>query len=173
MNQNQRSFLTIGLTAIVTALATGSFLLVFGRGLNQTPEVQNPSIPPFTPRSLLVEKEGYSIPFGAAEIEGYYTQLSRGTSLDQSTPNVDCSGFVITKGPEQLLRTLPNQQFGTPPAVVLGPADMYLGAIRASSKVNPIRVIATLSPTFEGELIGCMPWPFVSLTEIPTDSAQK
>ena len=117
-------------------------------------------------KSLLFEKQGYTLPFGAAEIEGYYTTKERPTSLDGSTPDVTCSAFVITDGPSQLLDALKGDMYGVPPTAVLGSKDSNWGAINQSTKENPIKIFVSLNPTFEGEVMECMPWPFESFIEI-------
>ncbi len=115
--------------------------------------------------SLLYEKEYYSLPFGAAEIEGYYTTVERETSLDYSTPKVTCSAFVVTDGPSLLLNALTGEMYGTPPTAVIGSEDSYWGNINASTKENPIKILVTVNAGFEGEVIGCMSWPFDSIIE--------
>lgn len=122
-------------------------------------------------RSLLYEKSGYGLPFGAAEIEGYYTTVERPTSLDESTPKMTCSAFVVTNGPSLLIKALTTDRFvGTPPTAVIGSKDLYLGNIKTSTKEKPIKIIVTLNPVFEGSLIECMPWPFSSIIEIENTS---
>lgn len=109
---------------------------------------------------LLYDNPGYRLPFaGAATIEGYYTTVERPTSLDPLTQDVTCSGFVVTDGPSRLLEALP-------PTVVLGSKDSHFGNINVSTKENPIKILATLNSIFEGEVIGCMSWPFSSFIEI-------
>ena len=132
-----------------------------------TVEKEQPAEPEFV--DLLYEKSEYRLPFGAAEIEGYYTTVERETSLDDSTPDVTCSAFVVTDGPSLLLEALKGDMFGTPPTVVIGSGDSYFGNINTNTKENPTRILVTLNPTFEGEIIGCMSWPFSSFVEIEKD----
>lgn len=122
-----------------------------------------------TDADLLYDNPGYRLPFaGAAIIEGYYTTVERPTSLDPSTPNITCSGFVVTDGPSRLLEALKADKvmYGTPPTIVLGSKDSSWGNINASTKENPIKILVTLNSMFEGEVIGCMSWPFNSFVEI-------
>lgn len=117
--------------------------------------------------SVLYEKEYFDLPFGAAEIEGYLTTVERVTSLDNSTPTVTCSAFVVTDGPEVLMEALEGDLYGTPPTAVLGSEDSSFGeTIENSTEENPVKVVAILDIIFEGELIGCQRWPFSSLIEI-------
>ena len=113
--------------------------------------------------SLLIQKSNYPLPFGAAKIEGYYTTVERATSLDDSTPKAVCSAFVLTDAPSMLMDALTANRFGTPPTVVIGEKGAVPRTIQNSTKENPIEVIATLNPEFEGERVGCMPWPFQSI----------
>jgi len=116
---------------------------------------------------LLFQKENYLLPFGAAEIEGYFTTVEQETSLDYSTPRVACSAFIVTNGPDLLLKALEDEFYEGLRPVVLGPAESdYSDRITNSTKENPVRVIATLNPLFEGEHISCMSWPFSSIIEI-------
>ncbi|MCR4314311.1 MAG: hypothetical protein NUV84_03630 [Candidatus Uhrbacteria bacterium] len=117
--------------------------------------------------SFLSKREHYDLPFGAAEIEGYLTTVERDTSLDRSTPTVTCAAFVVTDGPEILMNALEGKLYGTPPTAVIGSENFGFGkAMNNSAKENPVRVLVTLNPVFEGELIGCMSWPFSSIIEI-------
>lgn len=116
---------------------------------------------------LLHEKTGHKLPFGAAEIEGYFTTVKRGTSLDGSTPTVTCSAFVVTDGPDLLMEALEGDVYGTPPIAVIGSEDSSFGeTIESSTEENPVKVLVTLNSTFEGEHIGCMRWPFSSIIEV-------
>ncbi|TAL50920.1 hypothetical protein EPN81_01380 [Patescibacteria group bacterium] len=115
---------------------------------------------------LLYEKSGYRFPFGAAQIKGYYTTVERATSLDDSTPTVTCSAFVVTDGPKRLMESFTQNQFDTPPTVVIGSEDSSYGAISESTEESPITVLVMLNPVFEGGLIGCMAYPFSTITEI-------
>lgn len=116
--------------------------------------------------NLLLKKENYSLPFGAAEIEAYYTTVEKPTSLDGSTPKKTCAALVITDGPETLMNSLTVEQFGNPPTIVLGSVDSVWNGISESTKNSPVKILVTMNPTFEGELIGCMSWPFNSWTVI-------
>lgn len=120
-------------------------------------------------RDLLYPNPGYRLPFiGSATIEGYYTTVERSTSLDDSTPDVICSAFVVTDGSSRLIEALRADKvmYDTPPTVVLGSKDSHWGNINTSTKENPIKILVTLNSIFEGEVIGCMPWPFNSFVEI-------
>jgi hypothetical protein len=117
--------------------------------------------------SLLFEKDGWYLPFGAAEIEGYYTTVGRATSLDGSTPAVTCSAFQVTDGPKILLDKLEEGRYGASLTAVLGEEEMYLSnSLKQSTAENPIRLVVTLNPVHEGELIGCMAWPFSEVIEL-------
>ena len=159
---------SIVIAVIITAVVVGGGVYYWQTqkttGTSPVEEVTTNAKPEFG--SLLYEKQYYDLPFGAAEIEGYYTTVERATSLDDSTPNVTCSAFVVTNGPAVLLKSLTGERFGTPPTAVLGSKDSNWGKINASTKENPIKVLVTLNPVFEGELIGCMAWPFGSFIEI-------
>jgi hypothetical protein len=148
------------LTAVITAVVAGS-------GVYYWQTKDSSTKPEFG--SLLLQKKFYTLPFGAAEIEGYYTTAERATSLDGSTPKVTCSAFVVTGGPSDLLNSLKGETFGIPPTTVLGSKDSNWGDINKSTKDNPIKLLITMNPVFEGELIGCMPWPFSSFTEIESN----
>lgn len=110
--------------------------------------------------SLLYDKTNYSLPFGSAEIEAYYTTVEKPTSLDNSTPMVTCSALVIVDGPDKLMDALTEDMFGAPPTVVIGSGTSSWNDIDDSTEEKPIKIFVTLDPTFEGELIGCMKWPF-------------
>jgi len=165
---------TIILAAVITAVVVGGGIY-YWQGQNPTEvapveieEVAAPEVEETEPEfgSLLYEKKYYSLPFGAAEVEGYYTTVERETSLDYSTPTVTCSAFVVTDGPSLLLNALKGDIYGTPPTAVIGSEDSYYGDISASTKENPIKILVTLNPMFEGELTGCTSWPFDSIIEI-------
>lgn len=115
--------------------------------------------------SLLHNKEFYDLPFGSAEVEGYYSTAMRPTSLDGSTPEEECSAFVITDGPEELLGALKKNLAETYPRFVIGSVNSNWGKINQSTEENPIKVFITLNTDFEGELIGCMAWPFDLIVE--------
>ncbi len=156
------------LTALVTALVVGGGFYAWE---NQAPtgmEVESPReeeeavAPEFG--ALLYEKENYDLPFGAAEIEGYYTSVERETSLDASTPRVTCSAFVVTDGPDMLMEALGAEMFQNP--IVIGSEDFFWETLDASTEESPVKVLVTINPVFEGELIGCMSFPFSSIIEI-------
>ncbi len=155
---------------LITAMIVGSGVYFWQNQpstettVSPVPEENEPVDTKF--ESLLYEKEYDDLPFGAAEVEGYYTTVKRATSLDNSTPQDTCSAFVVTDGPDQLLNALDGDFYGNPPTVVIGSEDSHWGAINDSTKENPIKILATLNPLFEGELIGCMAWPFDSIIEI-------
>lgn len=167
---NKTNTQSIVLTVLITALIVGSGVYFWQNQpstettVTTMPEENEPVDAEFS--SLLYEKENYNLPFGAAEIEGYYTTVERPTSLDDSTPQVTCSAFVVTDGPDQLLSVLTDDFYGTPPTVVIGSEDSYWNGISVSTKEEPVKVLATLNPLFEGELIGCMAWPFDAIIEI-------
>ena len=116
--------------------------------------------------SILFEKEYYNLPFGAAEIEVYYTTVEKLTSFDNSTPPETCSALVVTDGPELLMDALSDDRFGTSPTIVIGSGDSDWGGISDSTESNPIKVLVTMNSLFEGGVIGCMSWVFDSVIEI-------
>lgn len=148
------------IAVVITAVVVGSGVYYWQN------QKSAPSESEFT--DLLYDNPGYRLPFaGAAIIEGYYATVERPTSLDGSTPDITCSGFVVTDGPARLLEALKTDKamYGTPPTVVLGSKDSHWGNINASTKENPIKILVTLNSMFEGEVIGCMSWPFSSFVE--------
>ena len=173
--ENKTNPWAIILAVVITAVVVGGGVY-YWQGQNSTevapvekiaapePEKVETAEPEFA--SLLYDKENYNLPFGAAEIRGYYTTVERPTSLDDSTPDVTCSAFVVTDGPAQLLDALKGDMYGTPPTAVIGSANSYWGNINKSTKENHIKILVTLNPLFEGELIGCMAWPFDSFIEM-------
>lgn len=172
---NKTSPWPIVLSVLITALVVGGGMY-YWQTLDSTevtpideettePEVEEEEVEPEF-GSLLYEKENYSLPFGSAEVEGYYTTVEKATSLDNSTPTVTCSAFVVTDGPSLLLDALTAERFGTPPTVVIGSEDSVWRDINTSTKENPVKIFVTMNPTFEGALIGCMPWPFTSIIEL-------
>ncbi len=119
--------------------------------------------------SLLFEKSYYDLPFGAAEVEGYYTTVGRATSLDGSTPEMTCAAFIVTDGPDLLIDALDENMdmFGKSRVVVLGDIGQYPGAdFLQSTEQDPARIVVTLNPIFEGSLVNCMPWPFNEVIEL-------
>jgi hypothetical protein len=159
---------SIVLAVVITAVVVGGGVYYWQAQkpteVSPTEEVTTNAKPEFG--SLLYEKQYYDLPFGAAEVEGYYTTVEQATSLDGSTPDLTCSAFVVTDGPSLLLNSLKGDRFGTPPTAVIGSKDSNWGKINASTSESPIKILVTLNPVFEGELIGCMSWPFSSITEI-------
>lgn len=170
MEQGKSNVGAIVLAIIVTAVVVGGGIYYWQtQEPAQTSTVKDVAVDAKSKfGSLLYEKKGYNLPFGAAEIEGYYTTVARATSLDNSTPDVTCSAFVVTDGPSLLLNSLKGARFGTPPTAVIGSKDSNWVNINKSTKDNPIKLLVTLNPVFEGELIGCMSWPFASITETGT-----
>lgn len=176
MSQPGKTLITVLLTAVVV----GTVVYYW-----QTPKFSDSPTPtiiedknnqaatPDEPQNLLYKKPGYQLPFGSAIVEGYYTTVERPTSLDNSTPSATCSAFVVTDGPALLLSALTGEMYGIPPTVVLGSKDSSWGVINASTKEKPIQILVTLNPVFEGELIGCMSWPFSSFTEIESGEQQS
>ncbi len=133
--------------------------------LDEQPAVEPEHVAEFG--SLLMSHDNYSIPFGAAEIEGYHTTVERFETLDGSGDAVSCSAFVVTGGPDILMEALTSEnRFGTPPTLVLGSEPSYYGAISDSTQEAPVRALITTNTTFEGEVIGCMRWPLSTITAI-------
>ena len=116
--------------------------------------------------SLLVKKPYYTIPFGAAEVEAYYTQVENATSLDGSSPSVTCSALVVVDGPEALMKSLDEARFGNPPTVIIGSDISNWTGINNSTKNNPAKLLVTLGTMFEGEAVGCMSVVFDTFTAI-------
>lgn len=114
--------------------------------------------------SLLEQKPNFSLPFGAAEVQAYYTKIERPTTLDNSEPAITCSALVIVDGPELLLKSLNGGKIGTPTTVVIGSADSYWTGVNESTQSTPVKLLVSLDPTFEGEPIGCMSVVFNSFT---------
>jgi hypothetical protein len=141
-----------------TVIAAKSFLNSVQNTDSKTEQVATD--PEFA--SLLIKKENYDLPFGAAEIEGYYTTVEKPLSLDETGETESCAAFVVTNGPSELLDTLT----GTPPTAIIGSAENYFSEIQNSTPENPIKVLVTLNPNFEGAIIGCKEWPFESITTI-------
>src|SRR3989338_8928984 len=107
--ENKTNPWTIVLAVVITAVVVGGG--VYYWQTQKSTEVLSEDVtstktakPEFG--SLLTEKKNNNLPFGTAEIEGYYTNVQRATSLDNSTPDVTCSAFVITDGPSLLLNAL-------------------------------------------------------------------
>ncbi len=120
---------------------------------NNTPPTPTPE-PEFA--SLLEKKPQYPLPFGAAEIEAYYTKIERGTTLDESGPKVTCSALVVVDGPELLMKSLADSKFfGTPLTVVVGSGDSVWTGVNDSTKENPVKLLVTVGSAFEGEAVGC------------------
>lgn len=103
-------------------------------------------------------------PYGAAEIRGYYTTIMKGTSFDNSTPDKECQGFVVTEAPDMLLDFLNEtpavEQENGMPAIVMGEIDSG-GSWdpENTSSENTVKVLVLTATTFEGGLTGCMQWP--------------
>jgi hypothetical protein len=116
--------------------------------------------------SLLEKKQYYSLPFGAAEVEAYYTKIEKATTLDDSGPTVTCSALVVADGPKMLMDSLKEARFGTPPTVVIGSEDSNWTGVNESTKANPVKLLVTLGSMFEGEAVGCMSVVFDSFTTI-------
>lgn len=131
---------------------------------NESPTLPAPEEPEFT--GLLEKKSYYSLPFGAAEIEAYYTKVEKATTLDDSGPTVTCSALVIVDGPKMLMDSLKETKFGTPPTVIIGSEDSNWTGINESTKSNPVKLLVTLGSMFEGEAVGCMSVVFDTLTVI-------
>jgi len=170
--QNKPKPWTTVLTIIITAIVVGGGVYYWQtQSLTEkvAPEEMELTEPKF--RSLLYEEEYYTLPFGAAEIEGYYTTVEQPLGLGDDVDTVTCSAFVVTNGPSLLLDSFEKDTYmsrhaGTPPTVVIGSEDSSWGNISSSTEENPITVLVTLNSRFEGEIIGCMSWPFDSILEI-------
>jgi len=117
-------------------------------------------------RSILSERAYYTLPFGAAEVVGYLTTIDRPTSLDDSTEDVSCAAFVVTEAPDLLMDALLNtpsvKTINGYPTAIVSEADYApaLSALEGSTMTNQVKVLAVTNSLFEGELIGCMSWPF-------------
>jgi len=116
--------------------------------------------------SLLEKESYYSLPFGAAEVEAYYTKVEKATTLDDSGPMVTCSALVVVDGPKMLMNSLEEARFGTPPTIVIGSEDSHWTGVNESTKENPAKLLVTLGSMFEGEAVGCIPVVFDTFTVI-------
>lgn len=116
--------------------------------------------------SLLVKQPNYSLPFGAAEIEAYYTTVEAETTLNGSGPTVTCSALVVVDGPKMLMDALTDTKFGAPPTIIIGSENSSWTGVNESTKENPVKLLVTLGSSFEGESIGCMSVVFDTFTQI-------
>lgn len=116
--------------------------------------------------NLLEKKPYYSLPFGAAEVEAYYTKVEKATTLDDSGPMVTCSALVVVDGPKMLMNSLEEARFGTPPTIVIGSEDSHWTGVNESTKENPAKLLVTLGSMFEGEAVDCMSVVFDTFTVI-------
>lgn len=142
----------------LSALFVLTFMLVLSACNQQNTELS----------STLEMKDGYDLPFGSAEVMGYYTTVERSPSIDDSEPKVTCSAFVVTDGPEMLLEALKANKFvGDSMTVVIGEKeDPAWGNLVESTEDEQVKASVTLNPEFEGEVVGCMTWPLESITVV-------
>ena len=88
---------TIVLSIVITTIIVGSGIYYWQKSTEAAPNLEENSTKPTEEkfRSLLYERGNYNLPFGAAEVEGYYTTVERPTELgDDPVPTVNCSAFV-------------------------------------------------------------------------------
>jgi hypothetical protein len=171
MSQSNTCSILLAVLITTIVVGAGTYLLTNKTSIDSQPSGVSSTDTPVSGEnsselsSLLIQRNYYNLPFGATEIEGYYTEVLRETTYDGSAPAVSCAGFVITRGPEMLMNALLSSQdmFGNPPIATFAANLPLDNSIKASTSENPVKVLAIMNPTFEGGMVGCMTWPIEAI----------